>query len=50
MCNKNSESHGVGKKRLTIYEHLARLAVNAATTMSDFVLSVEKKANGGYDY
>lgn len=46
MRNKNSDSHGVGGRRLTIDRHHARLAVNAATIMADFILSVEKKANG----
>lgn len=50
MRNKNSDSHGVGDRRLTIDKHHARLAVNSATTMADFILSVEKKANGEDDY
>ena len=50
MRNKSSDSHGVGKKRLTIDKHHARLAVNAATIMADFILSVEKKATGKDNY
>ncbi len=50
MRNKNSDSHGVGNRRLNIDKHHARLAVNAATTMADFILSVEKKADGTSDY
>ena len=50
MRNKNSDSHGVGEKRLAIDKHHARLAVNAATIMADFILSVEKKANGKKNY
>lgn len=50
MRNKNSDSHGVGERRLTIDKHHARLAVNAATTMADFILSVEKKSDGNTDY
>lgn len=50
MRNKNSDSHGVGERRLTIDKHHARLAVNSATTMADFILSVEKKANGEINY
>lgn len=40
MRNKNSDAHGVGQKRINISEHHARLFVNAAMTMSDFILSV----------
>ncbi|MDC2839770.1 abortive infection family protein [Limosilactobacillus mucosae] len=50
MRNKNSDSHGVGERRLTIDKHHARLAVNSATTMADFILSVEKKFDGYTDY
>lgn len=50
MRNKNSDSHGVGERRLIIDKHHARLAVNSATTMADFILSVEKKANGEINY
>ena len=40
MRNKASDSHGVGKNRIAIEEHHARLIVNASVTMSEFVLSV----------
>lgn len=42
MRNKNSDSHGVGQKRINILEHHARLFVNTAITMADFFLSVCK--------
>lgn len=45
MRNKSSDSHGVGSARINIEEHHARLAVNAAMTMADFILSVEQKVN-----
>lgn len=44
MRNKSSDSHGVGAKRISISAHHARLFVNAATTMADFVLSVCERA------
>lgn len=50
MRNKSSDAHGVGENRLTIDKHHARLAVNSAMTMAEFILSVEKKANGKLDY
>jgi hypothetical protein len=43
MRNKNSDSHGIGAKRIDIDEHHARLFVNSAMTMSDFVLAVGNK-------
>ena len=43
MRNKGSDSHGVGTKRINIAEHHARLFVNSAMTMADFVLSVSEK-------
>ena len=45
MRNKDSDAHGVGANRIRIDEHHARLFVNSAMTMADFVLSVEIKAN-----
>lgn len=45
MRNKDSDAHGVGAKRINIDEHHARLFVNAAMTMADFILSVENKIN-----
>lgn len=40
MRNKDSDSHGVGAKRINIDKHHARLFVNSATTMAEFILSV----------
>ena len=45
MRNKDSDAHGVGSNRIAIDEHHARLFVNSAMTMADFILSVEIKAN-----
>lgn len=45
MRNKDSDAHGVGSKRISIDKHHARLVVNSAMTMADFILSVEIKAN-----
>lgn len=45
MRNKDSDAHGVGASRIAIDEHNARLFVNSAMTMADFILSVEIKAN-----
>lgn len=50
MRNKDSDAHGVGAARITIDEHHARLFVNSAMTMADFILSVELKANEGHRY
>lgn len=44
MRNKGSDSHGLGAKRFSIAEHHARLFVNSAMTMADFILSVSSKA------
>lgn len=43
MRNKSSDAHGVGQKRISISEHHARLFVNSAMTMADFILSVGGK-------
>ena len=40
MRNKGSDSHGVGSKRIRINNYHARLFVNSAMTMADFVLAV----------
>ena len=40
MRNKDSDSHGVGSKRISISEHHARLYLNASIMMSDFILAV----------
>ena len=45
MRNKGSDSHGVGAKRINIADHHARLFVNSAMTMADFVLAVSVKAS-----
>ena len=46
MRNKASDSHGIGANRITIADHHARLYVNSAMTMADFILSVaDKKHN-----
>ena len=42
MRNKGSDAHGVGAKRINIDEHHARLFVNSAMTLADFVLSVSR--------
>ncbi len=44
MRNESSDSHGVGANRIRISEHHARLFVNSAITMADFILSVEKNS------
>ena len=43
MRNKDSDAHGVGSARITIDEHHARLVVNVAMAMADFILSVAIK-------
>ena len=43
--NKDSDAHGVGANRISIEEHHARLFVNSAMTMADFILSAELKVN-----
>ena len=40
MRNNNSDAHGVGSQRISISEHHARLLVNSAMTMAEFILSV----------
>ena len=42
MRNKGSDSHGVGSKRISINAHHARLFVNSAVTMADFILAVSE--------
>lgn len=46
MRNRDSDAHGVGSSRINIEEHHARLFVNAAIAMADFILSVEIKVMG----
>lgn len=40
LRNNGSDSHGLGIKRVNILPYHARLAVNAATVMAEFILSV----------
>lgn len=42
MRNKGSDSHGIGAKRINISDYHARLFVNSAMTMADFILSIGK--------
>lgn len=42
MRNKDSDAHGVGASRISIEEHHARLFVNSAMAMADFILSVQQ--------
>ena len=44
MRNGYSDAHGVGANRIRLEEHHARLFVNAAATMAEFVLAVENNA------
>lgn len=43
MRNMASDSHGVGAGRIKMEAHHARLIVNAAVTMTDFVLAVAER-------
>ena len=45
MCNKDSDAHGVGSKRIPIRDYHARLFVNSAMTLADVILAVENNAN-----
>ena len=45
MRNKDSDAHGVGSARINIEEHHARLFVNSAVLMADFILSIEQNSN-----
>lgn len=45
MRNINSDAHGVGSKRFNIKDYHARLFVNSAMTMADFILSVSENSN-----
>ena len=40
MRNNSSDAHGVGQRRYNIEAHHARLVVNSAETMADFILAV----------
>ncbi|MDR1460426.1 MAG: abortive infection family protein [Campylobacteraceae bacterium] len=44
MRNGGSDSHGLGIKRINIDEYHARLFVNSAITMADFILAVGDKS------
>ena len=43
MRDKNSDSHGVGKRRINLEEHHVVLFTNAAKTIANFLLSVIEK-------
>lgn len=43
MRNKGSDAHGAGSNRIKIDAHHARLFVNSAMTMAEFILSVSEK-------
>lgn len=43
MRNKGSDAHGAGKNRITIEAHHARLFVNSAMTMAEFILAVSER-------
>lgn len=45
MRNKASDAHGVGAKRYNVLEYHARLALNSAATMAEFIYSVAENAN-----
>lgn len=49
MRNKNSDAHGLGSNRLAIADYHARLAVNAAINMADFILAVAFHANENWE-
>lgn len=40
MRNENSDSHGVGSKRIQVNRREARLIMNSAITLCDYVLDV----------
>jgi hypothetical protein len=40
MRNKGSDSHGLGDKRINISSYHARLCVNSAVVMADFIISI----------
>jgi hypothetical protein len=46
MRNEGGDSHGLGAKRINILEYHARLFVNSAMTMADFILSVGENKSG----
>lgn len=44
MRNEASDSHGVGSRRIEIKDYHARLFVNSAITMAEFILSVKENS------
>ena len=44
MRNRDSDAHGVGVNRIPIQEHHARLFVNTAMAMADFILYVGQES------
>ena len=44
MRNEQSDAHGVGSSRINIEDYHARLVVNAAANVADFILSVANRA------
>lgn len=45
MRNAEGDAHGVGARRIGVADYHARLFVNAATTVADFILSVANNKN-----
>lgn len=45
LRNNESDAHGQGNKRKHIHDYHARLLVNSAGIMADFILSVAQRAN-----
>ena len=46
LRNIESDAHGAGRKRMGINMHHARLFVNSAVVLSEFILSVSENKNG----
>lgn len=44
MRNGASDAHGIGSRRINIKAHHARLFVNSAQTMADFILAISEAA------
>lgn len=42
MRNSNSDAHGVGKKRITIREHEAKLVMNSTISFCEYILEIYK--------
>ena len=42
-CNIGSDAHGLGTKRIKAPDYYARLCINSALILSEFLLSVAKK-------